>query len=158
MADKPNFGNFPALQDAIVAGLRACKDTVPENLECGVGVFQRPDGSFGHTVPASGKNGSINDMPLRFPSNSKLVGFGHTHPTDAHISDMDDTTDGFSPEDVKFSKKNKDWEMFLGSQKSGRITRLAPDSKKTSKGVAYGQDVDSLYPEAIVAALRNKGE
>ncbi len=155
MADKPFSQIFPSTQAAMVAALRACKDVVPENLECGVAVFQRPDGSFGHTVPASGKNGSIDNMPLRYPSSAKVVAFGHTHPTDARISHEDDTSDGFSPQDAKFAKRNKEWEMYLGSQKSGRITKLTPESKRVTNGVVYGQDVDELAPtrrEQIAAA------
>lgn len=155
MADKPFSAVFPSSQAAMVAALRACKDVVPEEIECGVGVFQRPDGTFGHTVPASGKNGSIDNMPLRYPSSATVVAFGHTHPTDARISVTDDTSDGFSPNDAKFAKKNKGWEMYLGSQKSGRITKLTPDAKRTTRGVVYGQDIDELYPtrrEAIEAA------
>jgi hypothetical protein len=156
MADKPFASVFPSIQDAIIAGLRACKEAVPENLECGVGVFKRPDGSFGHTVPASGENGSIDNMPLRYPKTSTVVAFGHTHPTDERISHADDTSDGFSPNDAKFAKRNKEWEMYLGSQKSGRITKLAPGSKKTTNGIVYGADVDALYEptrrEALEAA------
>jgi hypothetical protein len=153
MADKPFSSVFPSIQDAIIAGLRACKDTIPENLECGVGVFKRPDGTFGHTVPASGANGSIDNMPLRYPKTSTVVAFGHTHPTDERISHTDDTSDGFSPEDAKFAKRNKEWEMYLGSQKSGRITKLVPGSKKTTNGVVYGQDVGELTRrEALEAA------
>ncbi len=129
-----------------------CKRTQPREHECGFGIFQQPDGSFGHTDVQEGKNGSIDGMAIRMPRTATLVAFGHTHPRGEHISDEDDTSNAFSKEDLAYAKR-MGLEMFMGSEKTGQVVRYKRGETKEDKHsrlgtISYGTPVGPYgFPE-----------
>lgn len=149
-------------QAAALAGLAACVRDIPRDLECGVGIYRAADGKYYYTDPQSGKNGSIDGMSLRIPKQSALTAFAHTHPAEPRVG-ADDTSDAFSPADVKFGKR-LGVDMYLGSEKSGRVTQLTKKSRTGARGVVYGTDVGDLAKpqtdletQALITALRSHG-
>lgn len=143
---------------AALAGMDTCKRTMPREVECGFGIYQK-DGKFYPTKVGTGTRGSIENMPISFPKTATLVGFGHTHPKGEHLADADDTTDALSPQDVAFAKKAA-LLMFLGSEKSGNVVRYKHGDKTSSHSnlgrIAYGTPIGPYGlddPEARKAQL-----
>ena len=140
---------------AALAALQECRQQIERSLECGSGIFRGADGNFYYTAPQGGKSGSINGMVLRLPASATLTAIAHTHPAEP-LAGENDTSNAFSAEDVKYAKRTG-YDMYLGSEKSGQVTRLTPRSKSISRGRRIGETVgDYGQTEALVAALRKK--
>lgn len=153
----PKMPDYDNAKLAAVAGILACLRDVPRDKECGVGVYKAEDGRYYYTAPQAGTGNGIDGMKLRLPRTAKLEAFAHTHPAEPRAG-ADDTSHAFSPADVKWGKK-MGLEMYLGSEKSGRITQMA-GSKSGPGGIRFGADVGplTLDQQALVAALRNPPE
>lgn len=149
--------DFDDAQAAAVAGIVACLRDIPRDKECGIGVYKQANGRYYYTDPQAGTGSGIDGMRLRIPRTAALEAFAHTHPAEPTLG-ADDTTNAFSPDDVKWGKK-MGVEMYLGSEKSGRITKMT-GSKSGPRGMRFGADVAPLPLEtqAIVAALRKPSE
>lgn len=142
---------------AAMAALAECKQQIERALECGTGIFLRQDGKYAYTAPQSGKNGSINGMVLRLPATAKLTAMAHTHPQEP-LAGQNDTSYAFSPEDVKYAKRTG-LDMYLGSEKSGDVTKLTPRSTVISRGRKVGETIGTYgdpQTAALVEALRTK--
>lgn len=147
-----------ATQDlAALAALAACRQEIERSLECGSGIFRRPDGNFYYTAPQGGKSGSIDGMVLRIPSTATLTAMAHTHPAEVRAG-QNDTSHAFSAEDVRYAKRTG-LDMYLGSEKSGAATKLTPRSTSISRGQKVGETIGTYgdpQTAALVDVLRNK--
>ncbi len=140
----PSAG-FKTLHEAAIAGMDACKRTQPRERECGFGLYQDSAGDFYHTDAQSGGASGIEGMSIRIPKTAKLVALGHTHPRTDHVADIDDNSNAFSKEDLKYAKRTG-LQMYMGSEKSGNVVYykdgLTKADKHSSLGrISYGEPV-----------------